>query len=274
MTKCYSKFLSFLNLLFSSITSPHPSITDKEEINKIRFCLSFLLIALIIDIILLLIRISTLNSVTNLYHIVLPITSIVLVSIIFFIGKSSSYYRVAFILFTCLLLIFPWIQLPSYINNINADQILFSPSFVLAIGILYASFLFSNRIVIILFLVSSLNILLFYFFYLNYPLAWIPIKILFLLFITAISLSILRIKNDLFQSHIQVEKDVQKLLTEVVDEFIPICSYCKSIKDSNNEWVSLEMFIHHKSKKILFTHSICTNCKKKFENGLLEQREN
>lgn len=272
MTKYYFKFLSFLNLLFLNITSPHPTITQKEEINKIRFCLSFLSIALIIDIILLIIRIPTMNSFTNLYHLFLPVTSIGIVSIIFFIGKTT-HYSLSFYLFSCLLLLFPWIQIPSYVNNLNADQILFSPSFVLSIGILYGSFLFSNRTVIILFLLSSLNLLLFYFFYLNYPLAWIPIKILFLLFITAISLVILRIKNDLFESYIQEEKNVQKLLTEVVDEFIPICTYCKSIKDTNNQWVSLEMYIQNKSKKILFTHGVCSNCKKNLEIELLEQSE-
>jgi PAS domain S-box-containing protein len=60
------------------------------------------------------------------------------------------------------------------------------------------------------------------------------------------------------------ENLVQKLqaaLAEVqsLQEILPICSYCKSIRDDENYWHSVEMyFLKHTNTR--FSHGICPSC--------------
>ncbi len=43
---------------------------------------------------------------------------------------------------------------------------------------------------------------------------------------------------------------------------LPICAWCKKIRDAQGEWVDLEEYVRtHKKQKI--THSICASCKDK-----------
>jgi PAS domain S-box-containing protein len=44
---------------------------------------------------------------------------------------------------------------------------------------------------------------------------------------------------------------------------LPICAYCKSIRDDSGEWHSLESYIHDHSKTD-FTHGICPDCREKY----------
>ena len=43
---------------------------------------------------------------------------------------------------------------------------------------------------------------------------------------------------------------------------LPICMYCKKIRDENEEWHFLEVYIK-KTFKVKFTHTICPDCFKK-----------
>jgi PAS domain S-box-containing protein len=54
---------------------------------------------------------------------------------------------------------------------------------------------------------------------------------------------------------------LQKALAEVkkLREILPICSYCKQIRDEEDQWQSVESYIsHHTGTK--FSHSICPDC--------------
>jgi hypothetical protein len=54
------------------------------------------------------------------------------------------------------------------------------------------------------------------------------------------------------------EKRVERL-----EGLLPICSYCKKIRDKNNDWHTLELYIEdHSSAE--FSHGICPDCMKKY----------
>ena len=53
---------------------------------------------------------------------------------------------------------------------------------------------------------------------------------------------------------------------KVLEGLLPICSYCKKIRDESNlhknKWIPIEMYIA-KNSKLNFTHGLCPNCEKK-----------
>lgn len=56
-------------------------------------------------------------------------------------------------------------------------------------------------------------------------------------------------------------QQLQAALAEVrtLQGFLPICSYCKSIRDDQNYWETVETYIS-KHTNTQFTHSICPTC--------------
>ncbi|MCC6271692.1 MAG: hypothetical protein IT190_10475 [Microbacteriaceae bacterium] len=56
------------------------------------------------------------------------------------------------------------------------------------------------------------------------------------------------------QFHVDLGADHQ-----AVDSLVPICSFCKKIRDDEYQWVRLEKFFNDKYS-IQFTHSICPHC--------------
>jgi PAS domain S-box-containing protein len=56
-------------------------------------------------------------------------------------------------------------------------------------------------------------------------------------------------------------QDLQAAVAEVktLKGFLPICSYCKSIRDDENYWQSLEAYIS-KHTNTQFTHGVCPAC--------------
>lgn len=56
-------------------------------------------------------------------------------------------------------------------------------------------------------------------------------------------------------------EDLQRLLGEVktLSGLLPICAYCKKIRDDNGSWNQLERYIRERSKAD-FTHSVCPDC--------------
>jgi hypothetical protein len=48
-----------------------------------------------------------------------------------------------------------------------------------------------------------------------------------------------------------------------LEGFLPICSYCKRIRDKNNQWHVLESYIEERSTAE-FSHGICPDCMKKY----------
>lgn len=69
-------------------------------------------------------------------------------------------------------------------------------------------------------------------------------------------LSELRKTNDELQQALKEIKTLQGIL--------PICSYCKKIRDDKGSWNQLETYIHHHSEA-QFSHGICPECAKEKE---------
>lgn len=57
-------------------------------------------------------------------------------------------------------------------------------------------------------------------------------------------------------SHKDVIEFARNTLTEVL---VPMCSYCKKIRDNNGDWVQLETYIAARSNA-QFSHGICEEC--------------
>ena len=59
--------------------------------------------------------------------------------------------------------------------------------------------------------------------------------------------------------------DLQKALSEVktLRGFLPICSYCKNIRDDKGYWSKIESYIN-KHSDAEFSHGICPECAKKY----------
>jgi hypothetical protein len=58
---------------------------------------------------------------------------------------------------------------------------------------------------------------------------------------------------------------LKKALTEIhsLRAILPICSYCKRIRDDNGYWESVEIYIHEHSDAD-FSHGICPECAEKY----------
>jgi hypothetical protein len=61
----------------------------------------------------------------------------------------------------------------------------------------------------------------------------------------------------------EMNEDLQKALQEVksLQGIIPICSYCKKIRDEKGLWSQLEIYIHEHSEA-QFSHGACPDCYK------------
>jgi len=70
------------------------------------------------------------------------------------------------------------------------------------------------------------------------------------------------------KTHIQLNdtlQDLQTALSEVktLRGFLPICSYCKKIRDDKGYWNQIESYIQEHSDAE-FSHSVCQECAKKY----------
>jgi len=62
---------------------------------------------------------------------------------------------------------------------------------------------------------------------------------------------------------IQIRAEETEKLVRSLEGLLPICSYCKKIKDEHNQWQVLELYIENHSKAE-FSHGICPECLKKY----------
>jgi PAS domain S-box-containing protein len=69
-------------------------------------------------------------------------------------------------------------------------------------------------------------------------------------------------------------RELQAALAEVktLREILPICSYCRKIRDDGNYWLNVEDYISHHTTS-LFSHGICPSCMKLHVEAQLEQSE-
>jgi len=72
-------------------------------------------------------------------------------------------------------------------------------------------------------------------------------------------------------ARIKIEKEREKLIHDLqqassevkrLSGLLPICSYCKKIRDDKGYWNSIEAYIHEHSEA-KFSHGICQECAKK-----------
>jgi PAS domain S-box-containing protein len=69
-------------------------------------------------------------------------------------------------------------------------------------------------------------------------------------------------------------RDLQEALAEVkeLQDILPICMYCKKIRDDENYWQTVEAYIsHHTNSK--FSHGICPTCYHTVVEPQLKKRE-
>ena len=65
----------------------------------------------------------------------------------------------------------------------------------------------------------------------------------------------------------KLQEALEKVKT--LSGFLPICMYCKKIRDDKGYWEEVEAYIRDHSEA-KFTHSICSECKKKLLSGEFE----
>lgn len=67
----------------------------------------------------------------------------------------------------------------------------------------------------------------------------------------------------------EFNNELKKALSEVktLSSMLPICSYCRDIRDDNNKWQKLEDYLQ---KHTEFSHGICPDC---YENEVVPQLE-
>jgi phosphoserine phosphatase RsbU/P len=58
---------------------------------------------------------------------------------------------------------------------------------------------------------------------------------------------------------------------EQLEVLLPICSYCKRIRNDNEEWEALERYIEQHFERLV-THSICPDCHAKHVQPQLDRR--
>jgi PAS domain S-box-containing protein len=63
------------------------------------------------------------------------------------------------------------------------------------------------------------------------------------------------------------EKEQAQAEAQTLRGLLPICAGCKSIRDGNNEWRTLEEYVSQRAE-VTFTHGMCPACMAKYYPGL------
>lgn len=68
--------------------------------------------------------------------------------------------------------------------------------------------------------------------------------------------------------------ELQRALAEIktLRGIVPICAWCKKIRDDEGYWSQVEVYVHDHSEAD-FTHGICPECMKKLDDEFSEKRE-
>ena len=67
--------------------------------------------------------------------------------------------------------------------------------------------------------------------------------------------------------------ELQQTLAEVktLSGLIPICAWCKSVRNDQGYWQTVEQYVHSHSDAS-FSHSICPSCREKFKDEIARVR--
>ena len=76
--------------------------------------------------------------------------------------------------------------------------------------------------------------------------------------------------RELHKKNIELEKARREI--KILSGLLPICSYCKNIRDDTGYWNKLEQFIQTHSDAD-FTHSICPECFEKHFSHLMDKKD-
>jgi len=60
---------------------------------------------------------------------------------------------------------------------------------------------------------------------------------------------------------LRVAERLLQLKTKVhqLEGLLPICSYCKRIRDDNDQWQAVDRFVNQRSE-VAFSHGVCPDC--------------
>jgi phosphoserine phosphatase RsbU/P len=83
-----------------------------------------------------------------------------------------------------------------------------------------------------------------------------------------VGLRVLGIKAELDERVRALEEAMARV--QRLEGLLPICSYCKNIRDKANAWQSVETFVAQRSEAS-FSHSICPSCYAKHMAPLMEE---
>jgi len=105
------------------------------------------------------------------------------------------------------------------------------------------------------------------------------------------SMSVIRNKEEKIQGIVCVAQDItdrkraeearEKLITDLEDALsqikqlkglLPICTYCKKVRDDKNYWQSVESYISEHTEAV-FSHGVCPDCHKKYIEPELRELE-
>lgn len=80
---------------------------------------------------------------------------------------------------------------------------------------------------------------------------------------------------DELQARLRVGERILNLQQEVrqLRGLLPICSYCKKIRDDQNTWTQIEEYVTEHSEA-LFSHSLCPDCYEREMKPQLDQLQN
>ncbi len=79
----------------------------------------------------------------------------------------------------------------------------------------------------------------------------------------------------------EAEIEREKLITDLQDALakiktlkglLPICAWCKKVRDDNGYWKQVEQYIQEHSEAE-FTHGMCPDCQSKMEKELHKKKQ-
>lgn len=67
--------------------------------------------------------------------------------------------------------------------------------------------------------------------------------------------------RDLIWMRLKVAERILRFTTEIrnLESMLPICSYCKNVRDDNNYWQQVETYLNNRAGTT-FSHSVCPSC--------------
>lgn len=83
-----------------------------------------------------------------------------------------------------------------------------------------------------------------------------------------VGIRILELQNSLADRVTELEKALSHIKT--LQGFLPICSYCKKIRNDQDYWEQVEGYIT-KHSEVVFSHGICPDCYEKYAKPQLKQ---